>query len=277
MPRIRTVKPELFQHSDLYDAEEATGLPVRLAFIAMFTCCDREGRFKWRPRELKLACLPYDPCDFSRVLDALATRGFLVRYADEAGMEYGCIPSFTAHQVINNREQGSKLPSPTEPGVVTREARVTHAYTTPVKRKGKEGKGKEGEQEGKGKELRVYVPDVEIWPTFQNFWDAYERKGNRKIAEAEWSKTTQAEREAIMQNVPAYNASKPDKQYRKDGERYLKHRVWEDEIITSTTTTNGKHKSESQLLAETLALAAERHGQHSSNPQPSQYLDGRRE
>jgi hypothetical protein len=277
MPRIRTVKPELFQHSDLYDAEEATGLPIRLAFIALFTCCDREGRFKWRPRELKLSCLPYDTCDFSRVLDALTTRGFLVRYADTAGVEYGCIPSFTVHQVINNREQGSKLPSPTESGVVTRDARVDDAFTTPAKWKGKEGKGREGEQEGKGKEHRVISLEVEIWPTFQNFWDAYERKGNRKTAQVEWERTTQPEREAIMQNVPAYNASKPDKQYRKDGERYLKQRVWEDAIIAPTTSNNGKHKPESELLAETLALAAERSREHHPGPDQTKHLDGWRE
>jgi hypothetical protein len=46
MGRIRTVKPELFQHGDLFDAEVESGFPLRLAFIGLFTCCDREGRFK---------------------------------------------------------------------------------------------------------------------------------------------------------------------------------------------------------------------------------------
>lgn len=158
MGRIRTVKPELFKHGDLYDAEKETGLPIRVAFIALFTVCDREGRFKWRPRELKLECLPYDDVDFSRVLHALATRGFLVKYALQTGEEYGCIPSFVVHQVINNREAVSTLPSPTDTGVIdaspTREARVTHALTTPAKGKGREGKGTGKEVEGKADDER---------------------------------------------------------------------------------------------------------------------------
>lgn len=53
MSRIRTVKPELFKHEELFDAEQNSKLPLRLAFIGLFTVADREGRFKWRPRTLK--------------------------------------------------------------------------------------------------------------------------------------------------------------------------------------------------------------------------------
>ncbi len=150
MGRIRTVKPELFVHSELFDAERETKLPLRLAFIALFTCCDREGRFKWRPRELKLACLPHDDVDFSRVLDALLTRGFVVRYASE----YGCIPTWDRHQIINNRESESTIPAPTETDLVTRAPRVDDACPTPVKGKGREGKGrgKEGKESARAKD-----------------------------------------------------------------------------------------------------------------------------
>jgi hypothetical protein len=109
MARIRTVKPELFRHEALFEAELETKLPLRISFIALFTVCDREGRFRWRPRQLKLDCLPYDEIDFSRVLYALATREFVVPY-EVSGVKYGVIPSFTRHQVINNRESESVLP-----------------------------------------------------------------------------------------------------------------------------------------------------------------------
>ena len=62
--------------------------------------------------------------------------------------------------------------------------------------------------------------------SFEKFWTAYERKGNRKSAEQEWQKISPEDHSAIMANVPRYNASKPDMQFRRDGERYLKHRVW---------------------------------------------------
>jgi len=93
MGRIRTVKPELFRHEGLYELEQETGLPIRIAFAGLFTCCDREGRFEWKPRTLKLDVLPWDECDFSRVLDALMTRGFIKKYASE-GREFGFIPSW---------------------------------------------------------------------------------------------------------------------------------------------------------------------------------------
>ena len=102
MPRIRTIKPEFFCHEELFDLEQETGLPMRIAFAGLWTVCDREGRFKWRPRTIKAQVLPYDEVEFSRVLDALATRGFVVKYASD-GCEFGYIPGFNRHQVINNR------------------------------------------------------------------------------------------------------------------------------------------------------------------------------
>jgi hypothetical protein len=109
--RIRTVKPEFFTHEGLYDLERETGLPIRVAFAGLFCATDREGRFRWRPRILKLDILPYDDVDFSRVLDALATRGFIRKYIVD-GEVYGFIPTFLKHQVINNRESPSQLPTP---------------------------------------------------------------------------------------------------------------------------------------------------------------------
>ncbi|HEY2024596.1 hypothetical protein [Paraburkholderia sp.] len=182
--RIRTVKPSLFQHSGLFDAEHDTGLPLRLAYVGLFTCCDREGRFKWDERELKLHILPWDDLDFSRVLDALVTRGFVMDYASETGERYGVIPTFCKHQVINNRESSSELPAPPETladkGSATREPRVPHATPTPTKRKGKERKGSKPKTltplrtsyaasplPADGDELPEGTPDVE---TIFRFW-----------------------------------------------------------------------------------------------------------
>lgn len=154
MSRIRTVKPELFRHSGLYDAEIETNLPLRLAFAGLWTACDREGRFKWKPRELKLDVLPHDQIDFSRVLDALLTRGYLVKYVCGTDI-YGCVPSWTKHQFINNRESGSKIPSPEDEsseiqGLDDASSTRRHALTVLSLREGK-GKGKEKEEAlGKG-------------------------------------------------------------------------------------------------------------------------------
>lgn len=163
MARIRTIKPEFFRHADLYEAEKETGLPLRLAFAGLWTAADREGRFKWKPRELKLDCLPHDDVDFVRVLDALTTRGWLVRYTVN-GIEYGAIPTWGVHQVINNREKASEFPSPSENNTLTRASRVADATATPLRNAQGEGKGREVEREkdSEAKASGAEAPDPSI-------------------------------------------------------------------------------------------------------------------
>jgi len=161
--RIRTIKPEFFNHEGIYDAEHETKLPLRLAFIGLWCAADREGRFKWEPRRLKTQIMPYDSCDFSRVLDALWTRGFILKYACESG-DFGVIPTFSKHQVINNRERDSELPSPCDcneiDACVTREPRVSHAGK--AEGKGREGNGKEQKGKGTRDELRSYAVQIDL-------------------------------------------------------------------------------------------------------------------
>ena len=178
MGRIRTVKPELGRHRGLFEAEKETGLPLRFTWIMLFTACDREGRFKWRPWDLKLDIIPYDDIDFARVLDALLTRGFLVKY--RCGREwYGHIPTFRKHQAINNREKPSDLPDPIKAdesvsytdqelpnACASREARDSGASTTPLDSTQGEGKGREG---------KGAVADAT--PKVLTFWDVGESFG----------------------------------------------------------------------------------------------------
>jgi hypothetical protein len=147
MARIRTIKPDFFRHEALFEAEKETGLPLRVAFAGLWTAADREGRFRWSPRALKLDCLPFDDVDFSRVLDALATRGFIVKYRAE-GQDYGHIPTWKTHQVINNRENQSVIPEPNDNNTLTRAPRVPDACPTALSNFQGEGKGREGKEDG---------------------------------------------------------------------------------------------------------------------------------
>jgi hypothetical protein len=187
--RIRTIKPGFFRHADLYEAEKASGLPLRIAFAGLWTAADREGRFKWRPRELKLDCLPHDELDFSRVLDALVTGGWLVRYEVD-GVQYGAIPTWKDHQIINNREMASDLPAPNEINTLTREARVVDAMDTPLKSAQGEGKGREQEREGKISRSVADATRPGVDLKFEEFWKAYPRRDGpnpRKPAEQKFA------------------------------------------------------------------------------------------
>lgn len=172
MPRIRTIKPEFFKHEGLFEAEIECGLPLRLAFAGIWTICDREGRFKWQPRAIKTDVLPYDDLDFSRVLDALVTRGFLVKYGS-GSREFGWVPTFKDHQHINNREQDSVLPpppsGPPQPidgnGKSTRQPRVEHASSTREAHDEHAPSGEGKGREGKGRESTPPLPPADASPT----------------------------------------------------------------------------------------------------------------
>lgn len=110
MARKRFVSPKFFSHGDLYDAEVESGLPLRLGFQSLWCQADRRGLFVWRPRELKLQCLPYDPCDFAEVLNALERGGFIASYMVD-GRKYGFIPTLKDHQSFHKEER----PDPTIP------------------------------------------------------------------------------------------------------------------------------------------------------------------
>ena len=116
--RIRHVKPEFFQHEGLYEAEEKSGLPVRLALAGLWTCCDKHGRFEWKPRSLKLKILPYDQVDFATVLEALAAGDFIRKYSVD-GKDYGYIPTWRKHQHIGKSEMDTKWCYPAPNGKET--------------------------------------------------------------------------------------------------------------------------------------------------------------
>lgn len=112
MAKIRSVKPEFFRHFDLYTAEKKYGLPLRLSFAGLWTCADREGRFKWQPKQLKLDVLPYDEdVDFDKVMEALLIEGYLAQYTVD-NKQYGWIISFAEHQRVRSDEAQSTLPAP---------------------------------------------------------------------------------------------------------------------------------------------------------------------
>ncbi len=111
MVKMRPIKPGFLKDHGLFAGEIETGLPLRVAFAGLLACTDREGRFRWRSAELKLDCLPFDDVDFGAVLDALAARGFLVKYA-AGGEVFGHVPTWRDHRVINSMERASELPEP---------------------------------------------------------------------------------------------------------------------------------------------------------------------
>lgn len=85
--------------------------------------------------------------------------------------------------------------------------------------------------------------DVSIWPSFDDFWDAYDKKVGRDKCEGKWEYVSQSDREKIMAHIPLYKDAQPNKKYRKNPETYFNNKSWNDEIIISNeqgTTKNGQ-------------------------------------
>jgi hypothetical protein len=112
MARIRSIKPEFFIDEDLQDLEAANpGAYCMLVFSGLWTVADREGRFEWRPRRLKLEILPFLDYDLGVTLDLLDEHGYLIRYEVE-GRTYGFIKNWSRHQLVPRDEPQSEIPSP---------------------------------------------------------------------------------------------------------------------------------------------------------------------
>lgn len=141
MARIRTIKPDFFTSEDVVTLSPL----ARLLYIATWLEADREGRFVWRPKTLKLRYLPGDQCDIDELAGELVRFGLVVPYVID-GQTFAEIPTFAKHQVINNRESASTIPPRVTDATTTRAARVQHASPTRPPRRLWERKGKEGKE-----------------------------------------------------------------------------------------------------------------------------------
>jgi hypothetical protein len=244
MARIRTIKPEFFRHEVLFEAEKNTGLPLRVAYAGLFTAADREGRFKWSPRTLKLDCLPYDEVDFAAVLDALVAAGFIVKYQID-GESYGAILSWSAHQHVNVREKPSDIPAP-EVGRCTHPPRQVCARG---EGKGREGEGTErkatdgnGAEQGtdkrtdNGANLSTLASASPARDDFDAFWKLYpRRKGSNPKAPAEKafhgavrSGVAASALVCAVKNFAAAEAAKADTEFIPMALTWLKQRRFEE-------------------------------------------------
>jgi len=80
---------------------------------------------------------------------------------------------------------------------------------------------------GKGKGIGTVKVKVEYTAQFDGVWQIYGLKGNKKAAFTEWKKLNDQEKDDATKAIPDYILEAPDKQYRKDFERYLSGHVFE--------------------------------------------------
>lgn len=67
---------------------------------------------------------------------------------------------------------------------------------------------------------------------FDIFWNLYDKKvGKKEKVKKKWYKLTKGVQQKIIDYIPKYIESQPDKVYRKHPETFLNNESWNDEII----------------------------------------------
>lgn len=199
MARIRTVKPDFFRHELLQDLEKQyPGCYVMLVYIGIWSLCDKEGRFEWKPRTMKLDILPFLDFDMEQTLLLLERFSLIAQYEHD-GKLYGLVKTFKEHQRINGKEaqEPAKYPVPIE---FNKLSQGSTGEAPGKQSRSQEGKGREremeremeGEMEGEGN--GTYVASAPCASRgsdecdFDKFWAAYPKKVGRGAAQKAWDK-----------------------------------------------------------------------------------------
>lgn len=108
MARIRTIKPEFWQHPKTATADRE----ARLLFIGLLNEADDEGRMRYSAKRLAGVLFPFDDDVTPVMLDGWVwqlERVALVERYEVEGASYLAIPGFTDHQRISHAK-ASMLP-----------------------------------------------------------------------------------------------------------------------------------------------------------------------
>ena len=100
-------------------------------------------------------------------------------------------------------------------------------------------------------EEKIKFASAMPWPTFDDFWDLYEKKSDREKCEKKFKALSQSEKEKIMQHVPLYVLTTPDKKFRKDPATYLNNKSWNNEFINPNNPTDDAKSRKQAAVAST--------------------------
>ena len=99
--RARNIKPGFFLNCELAEVDFAS----RILFIGLWCYADREGRFKWKPKQIKATVFPYDNVNIEKLLGNLMSLHFITRNDTTGYVEH-----FKKHQNPHPHEAKSILP-----------------------------------------------------------------------------------------------------------------------------------------------------------------------
>jgi hypothetical protein len=163
MPRIRSIKPELWQSPQVMNLSHS----ARLLFIGLITQADDHGKGSSDIRKLRAAVFPGDDVKIEQLrawLDEIRSHYLAVFYHAEGFGDLYLLPSWSEHQYVQKR-QGSRYPDPADSELPERYRKATGSL--PGDRKDRKDQGSDARERVpvKAGTLRAAGDDAEVWLT----------------------------------------------------------------------------------------------------------------
>jgi hypothetical protein len=215
VPRIRSIKPDFWDSADTASAS----LRVRLLYIAMWNWADDYGIGDGHPGRIITFAFPNDDipaADYPRLL-ADVSRAFGVVFFEYLGRPYYTVPAWDKHQ------RTEKKAKPKE-GLLEAAAAAVETFVPPP-----QTPKAEPPQNG----ADYPTPSGEPHPRFDDFWDTYPRRRDRRKAEKAFSNACKrADADEIIAGAYRY-ATDPNRleQFTKYAEGWLNGDGWLDEPL----------------------------------------------
>lgn len=218
---------------DWTDSETMDSLSpgAEVFFTRLIMKADDYGSFHANPKLLKSALFPLRDTmkdkQISEWLQELIETGLVFLYSSD-GKRYLRIKSFG--QRLRNMRNTFPQPDNNSP-----QSAANCRNSPPEEKRREEEKEDEVETEANA----ASSGEMTVWPSFNDFWNAYDKKVDRNKCESKWKKIKQEAREKILAHVVLYVETTPDVQYRKNPLTYLNNESWNNDIIAKTPAKNG--------------------------------------
>lgn len=86
---------------------------------------------------------------------------------------------------------------------------------------------------------------------FAEFWNMYDKKTDSAKCKAKFARLTKVEVELLLEKLPAYIKSTPDKQYRKNPITWLNGKCWNDDIMQTGMMALTQANEHNEILNNT--------------------------
>ena len=218
---------------------------TRIVWITMLAICDKNGEVQGSiPGLARIAGVPVEDC--RAAIATFLSPDLDSRTKDDEGRRIEGIDggwillNYAKYREMASHEDRQRSAAERQARVRDRkkrnaESRTSHAPVTPESRQICQA---EAEAEAEKKNTCAEPPSAGLAPEgFDEFWELYPRKLDKKRAMASWKRIALKDHAAIMENIAGRIRS--DESWSKDGGKYIPHpttylngKRWEDQFQT---------------------------------------------